>query len=480
MSCFKFPAELIDKITTLIRRFWWGAKIGENKICWVSWRKFLQRKSNDGLGFRDLESFNLEFLAKQGWRLLLCPNTLLSKALKARYYPNSSFLLASVGTNPSFTWRGIIEAKKFLKKGMGRVINSGLGTLVFDDDWIPGFTSGEIFALGVHGDQNLRVAELINWTLGTWRVDSLMNIFPANIVHAIQQLPIDFYNLVDKWKWRLAASGRFSVRSMSPWPIIDFGTSCESSMSLRAFFILLGELSTARYHLWTMMHGVASLEAVPVPGTSLGRVQDGDGLDSSPKHFYTGGLGQRIGDVFDRILGTNRGRPVGFCLSPAISKSRSLSFIVSTTTLTRSLMNRAIFEGVAVDDVTIFRSAATLLADFVNSKAWLERSPNPLATRRWLKLPAKGFRLHFDGATSRTPGGGTGVFLTKEEGDFLHGAIRYYDGVSNPGVMELLSLRDALILVNSLHLHSYSLLGDSQNAILAVINEAERICYPTA
>ncbi|KAL6516384.1 THO complex subunit 7A [Orobanche gracilis] len=60
----------------------------------------------------------------------------------------------------------------------------------------------------------------------------------------------------------------------------------------------------------TMMHGVASLEAAPVPGTSWGRVRDEDGLDSSPKRFYAGGFGQRIGDVFDRILGTNRGRPV--------------------------------------------------------------------------------------------------------------------------------------------------------------------------
>ncbi|KAL6508244.1 hypothetical protein OROHE_021786 [Orobanche hederae] len=47
--------------------------------------------------------------------------------------------------------------------------------------------------------------------------------------------------------------------------------------------------------------------------------------------------------------------------------------------------------------------------------------------------------------------------------------------------MELLSLRDALFLAKSLHLHSYSLLGDSQNAILAVIDEAEvtsQLCIP--
>lgn len=48
-----------------------------------------------GLGFRDLKAFNLAMLAKQGWRILTCFNSLLRKILKV-WNPHCSFLEAGV------------------------------------------------------------------------------------------------------------------------------------------------------------------------------------------------------------------------------------------------------------------------------------------------------------------------------------------------------------------------------------------------
>lgn len=54
-----------------------------------------------------LRRFNLALLAKQRWRIISTPNSLLSKLLKAKYFPQYNFLTARLGSRPSATWRGI-------------------------------------------------------------------------------------------------------------------------------------------------------------------------------------------------------------------------------------------------------------------------------------------------------------------------------------------------------------------------------------
>lgn len=46
------------------------------------------------------------------------PGILIKQILEARYHPNSTFMEANLGTTPSYTWRGIWEARWVLKRGM--------------------------------------------------------------------------------------------------------------------------------------------------------------------------------------------------------------------------------------------------------------------------------------------------------------------------------------------------------------------------
>lgn len=59
MSCFKFPKMLCQKISSDICRFWWGNKEKVNKIHWVRWKELNGPKEEGGLGFRDLQAFNI-------------------------------------------------------------------------------------------------------------------------------------------------------------------------------------------------------------------------------------------------------------------------------------------------------------------------------------------------------------------------------------------------------------------------------------
>jgi hypothetical protein len=65
MSCFRLPKGLCEHLISLMRNFWWGYKDGKRKTCWVAWDQMIKPKSIRGLGFRDMELFNLALLAKE-------------------------------------------------------------------------------------------------------------------------------------------------------------------------------------------------------------------------------------------------------------------------------------------------------------------------------------------------------------------------------------------------------------------------------
>lgn len=60
-------------------------------------------------------------LTKQAWRLLTKANPLGSQVM----YPKTDFLGASLGDNPSYVWRSILEAKAAIKQGCTRRIGDG-------------------------------------------------------------------------------------------------------------------------------------------------------------------------------------------------------------------------------------------------------------------------------------------------------------------------------------------------------------------
>lgn len=59
-------------------------------------------KEEGGMWFRSLGNFNIS-LFKQGWRLINFLDSLLSRVLKAKYYPRSNFLNVPLGNMASFT-----------------------------------------------------------------------------------------------------------------------------------------------------------------------------------------------------------------------------------------------------------------------------------------------------------------------------------------------------------------------------------------
>jgi len=126
MSAFLLPTTFGEEIECMMNSFYWGSKKnGGRSINWLNWDKMTAYKDQGGLNFRDLEGFNLAMLGKQGWKLITKSSYLLTRVLKAKYFPRSGFLGATIGHNPSFTWRSIWSTIPMLSLGYRWKIGDG-------------------------------------------------------------------------------------------------------------------------------------------------------------------------------------------------------------------------------------------------------------------------------------------------------------------------------------------------------------------
>ncbi len=136
MNCFKIPVGLCKDVEAIIRRFWWGEKDNNCKIHWLSWDKLCQPKGLGGLGFRELQKFNLALLAKQFWRFLHCKNSLLFKVFSAKFFPNGNIMEASEKNRGSFAWRSILKAKDLIIVVSSWRVGDGKQIPIKDSNWL--------------------------------------------------------------------------------------------------------------------------------------------------------------------------------------------------------------------------------------------------------------------------------------------------------------------------------------------------------
>ncbi|KAL9691023.1 hypothetical protein QQ045_011440 [Rhodiola kirilowii] len=116
MSCFKIPESLIKRIVSIISNYWWSnSKLGRG-IFWCKYGKLCEEKLEGGLGFRELSTFNDALLAKQIWRLLERPDSLVTSLLKMRYFKDSTPISCQLGSRPPFVWRSIWNAGQKIKQ----------------------------------------------------------------------------------------------------------------------------------------------------------------------------------------------------------------------------------------------------------------------------------------------------------------------------------------------------------------------------
>ncbi|KAA3462679.1 reverse transcriptase [Gossypium australe] len=212
MSCFLLPNSLCRTVESIFAKFWWQKGKGRKGIHWCQWSQLCRPKNEGGLGFRNLAQFNTALLAKQGWRFLTNPNSLVMQMFKAKYFPRNDFTNSQLGNKRSFVWSSIWAAKGVLKKGLIWKVGTGTSISISRDVWVPSCVNSRL--LTTANDSNLnKVVELIYSQSREWNREVISHTFAADEADRILRIPLAKIPHEDFLAWSGEHSGEFSVKS---------------------------------------------------------------------------------------------------------------------------------------------------------------------------------------------------------------------------------------------------------------------------
>ncbi|KAL9682959.1 hypothetical protein QQ045_014771 [Rhodiola kirilowii] len=203
MSCFKIPEKLIKRIVSIVSNYWWSnSKVGRG-IYWCKYEKLCEEKLDGGLGFRYLSIFNDALLSKQVWRLMKCPESLVGRLLKMRYYKETTPINCQLGSRPSFVWRSIWTAGQKIKQWID------LSSTDMRPRWMLG-ENGDFAVRSVYKGLKLLKDQLRRNQVGEqadswkmkvfWKIIWRMNVQPKNLGIDCSFLNHDFTAPGD-WLW---------------------------------------------------------------------------------------------------------------------------------------------------------------------------------------------------------------------------------------------------------------------------------------
>ena len=88
---------------------------------------------------------------------------LFYRVYKARYFPTCSFMDAELGSNPSFVWRSLLQAKELLQEGLAWKIGDGKNVGIDSHKCLPNTPRFKPDA-----NQTLKVSALFNPETRQW------------------------------------------------------------------------------------------------------------------------------------------------------------------------------------------------------------------------------------------------------------------------------------------------------------------------
>lgn len=170
-----------------------------------------ETKDKGGLGFRDLEAFNVALRCKQVWRVITQPNLLMAKILKYKYFPHSDMLKATTKPIDSWLWKNWNVAKFLVKEGCNWQVGNGSSINIWEDCWLTGAQLKRVLSREPQGCTTQRVKDLMHQNRAGWNKELLQQLFSESEVQNIMQIPISSLRVANRLVWSNSKNGQYLI-----------------------------------------------------------------------------------------------------------------------------------------------------------------------------------------------------------------------------------------------------------------------------
>ncbi|XP_019162232.1 PREDICTED: uncharacterized protein LOC109158794 [Ipomoea nil] len=159
--------------------------LGRSKVATF---RYIEERIRDRIG--SWQHRLLSRAGKEGWRLLIHPELLVRRLLKAKYFPNCDFMEARLGGNPSYFWRSILAGQDVLKQGLARRIGDGLDTKIWGWGWLSNSLNATLITPCIEDIKEAGVSELMT-EHDEWDEGVIRDLFWEEDVRKILSTPIN-------------------------------------------------------------------------------------------------------------------------------------------------------------------------------------------------------------------------------------------------------------------------------------------------
>ncbi|KAJ6983821.1 hypothetical protein NC653_026591 [Populus alba x Populus x berolinensis] len=166
-TIFILPCATIKRIESTLAAFLWkgssltptGAKVAWNAICYPL--------TEGGLRIKKLKTWNQAATLKHIWHLFTDKESMWSTWIQANLLRGKSFWQVTMPSNPSWSWRKILQSRDWCRGWFINRIGNGNSTSLWFDYWLPGglrlidnYSLRTLTATGLMW--NARVSDIIN------------------------------------------------------------------------------------------------------------------------------------------------------------------------------------------------------------------------------------------------------------------------------------------------------------------------------
>jgi len=136
-SIFILPGATIKKIESILAAFLWKGTTLSTAGAKVAWSSICYPLQEGGLGIKRLKVWNRAATIKHIWRLLTNGESIWTSWVKKHLLRDISFWHINIPSNPSWSWRKILQSHDYCRGWFITSIGNGLSTSLWYDYWLP-------------------------------------------------------------------------------------------------------------------------------------------------------------------------------------------------------------------------------------------------------------------------------------------------------------------------------------------------------